>query len=84
LAADSRQEPSPFDQFIAHWRRERLAEVQRADLALHLDSLVRELTQEALAQGHRVALASACRPYRHMREYVAALYDISETQHFKD
>jgi hypothetical protein len=84
VAAKTDHEPAAFDQFIASWRREHLAGVQRADLAGRLDALAGDLTQEALAQGHRVALANACRPYRQMREYVRALYDIEDTRHFRD
>jgi len=84
VAAKTDHEPAAFDQFIASWRKEHLAGVQRADLAGRLDALAGDLTQEALAQGHRVALTNACRPYRHMRQYVSALYDIEDTRHFKD
>ena len=84
MAAKTDHEPAAFDQFIASWRKEHLAGVQRADLAGRLDALAGDLTQEALAQGHRVALTNACRPYRHMRQYVSALYDIEDTRHFKD
>jgi hypothetical protein len=84
MATTPDHDPAAFDQFIAHWRKERLASVAKADLLGRLDALASELTQEALAQGHRVALTNACRPYRHLREYVIALYDIEDTRHFKD
>ena len=84
MANTTDREPSPFDQFIAHWRKDRLAGMAKADLSDRLDTLASDLTQEALAQGHRVALTNACRPYRHMREYVIALYDIEDAHYFRD
>lgn len=84
MATTPDHQPAAFDQFIAHWRKERLASVPKADLIDRLDTLASELTQEALAQGHRVALTNASRPYRHMREYVIALYDIEDTHYFRD
>lgn len=84
MAVKTDHEPAAFDLFIAKWRKARLANVPRAGLADHLDTLAGELAQEALAQGHRVALTNACRPYRHIREYVSALYDIEDTRYFRD
>jgi hypothetical protein len=84
MATTPDDDPAAFDQFIAHWRKARLAGMPRADLTDRLDTLASELTLEALAQGHRVALTNASRPYRHIRDYVAALHDIADTRHFKD